>query len=76
MSTKTKVLKLNPVEHQQVQESMQKFDHLVLPFGVCYLENFELILSGSPVIPIHLILLMSPTCHTLSKAFEISKKLF
>ena len=40
---KKKVLKLNPVEHQQAQESMQKNGHLVLLFGVCNLENFELV---------------------------------
>ena len=40
---KNKCLNLNPVEYQQVQESMQKFGHLILLFGVCYLENFELV---------------------------------
>ena len=40
---KQKVLKLNPVEHWQVQECMQKIHHLILSFRVCYLENFVLV---------------------------------
>ena len=68
-------LKSKPVEHQKAQESVEKFGHLVLLFGVCYLENFELV-SLVVQIPIHLILQMCPSYHTLTKAFEMSKKQF
>ena len=62
------VQKLNPGEHLLLLVSIQKFDHLIIPFETDYLNSFEL------KIPNDLSLYIKPCSRTLSKALDKSRK--
>ena len=67
------VQELNPGEHLHLLVSIQKFDHLIIPFETDYLNSFELISEDFRKY-IMIYVLIKPSCHTLSKALDKPRK--